>query len=427
MPGSIPSGPAGDRDSLSNVIMPRLPLGAAALILLSSVASCRNGRPALSGGVVVRDSAGVHIVLNTAPAWARESAWSVVDTPFFDAGGSPGTDFQNVVSVVRTRDGALAVADGGDQRIRVFNGAGEVVRILGARGTGPGEFRSLSWMASAGDSLLAYDAVERRLTLFGAYGRVRTSPLDVGNALFSMPMGRFRDGTLLVEAGGPLFPFPGHPGQVRRDSALLLRVDAEGHVRDTLAHVPWSESFGVALGSGDRRFMAPMPRPFARRTSAVVLHNGFAVGEGGGYVIDLYSHDGTLQQSMRRNVSGAPVTPEAIQAFKDARRAMPAGTGLQASLDSALVMALDSAPFPRTMPVFERVLADEAGNLWVEDYSIRGGQPRRWSIFNDSGRWLGDVATPANFDPQYITSDALYGVWHAGTDVPSVRGYALVK
>lgn len=412
---------------MSNVTTPRLFLGATALLLLFSVASCRDGHPALSGGVVVRDSAGVHIVLNTAPAWARESAWSVVDTPFFDAGGSPGTDFQNVVSVVRTRDGALAVADGGDQRIRVFNGAGEVVRILGARGTGPGEFRSLSWMASAGDSLLAYDAVERRLTLFGAYGRVRTTALDVGNALFSMPMGRFRDGTLLVEAGGPLFPFPGHPGQVRRDSALLLRVDAEGHVRDTLAHVPWSESFGVALGSGDRRFMAPMPRPFARRTSAVVFHNGFAVGEGGAYVIDLYSHDGTLQQSMRRNVSGAPVTPEAIQAFKDARRAMPAGTGLQASLDSALVMALDSAPFPRTMPVFERVLADEAGNLWVEDYSIRGGQPRRWSIFNDSGRWLGDVATPANFDPQYITADALYGVWHAGTDVPSVRGYALVK
>jgi hypothetical protein len=409
------------------VIVPRLPGAAAALILVFSATSCRDGHPTLSGGLVVRDSAGVHIVLNTAPAWTRDSAWSVVDTPFFDAGGSPGTDFQHVVSVVHTRDGALAVADGGDQRVRVFNGAGEVVRILGARGSGPGEFRSLSWMASAGDSLLAYDAVERRLTLFGAYGRVRTAALNVGNALFSMPVGRFRDGTLLVETGGPLFPFPGRPGQVRRDSALLLRVDAEGHLRDTLARVPWSESFGVALGSGDRRFMAPMPRPFARRTSAVVLRNGFAVGEGGAYVIDVYSRDGTLQQSMRRNVSGAPVTPEAIQAFKDARRAMPAGTGLQGSLDSALVMALDSAPFPQTMPVYERVLADEAGNLWVEDYSIRGGQPRRWSIFNDSGRWLGDVTTPAHFDPQYITANALYGVWRAGDDVPRVRGYALVK
>ncbi|HET7602332.1 MAG TPA: hypothetical protein VFK36_04895 [Gemmatimonadales bacterium] len=407
--------------------MPRLSGGASLLILLCSVVACRDGHPTLSGGMVVRDSAGVHIVLNTAPAWPRESAWTVVDTPFFDAGGSPGTDFQDVVSVVRTRDGALAVADGGDQRIRVFNGAGEVVRILGARGTGPGEFRSLSWMTAAGDSLLAYDAVERRLTLFGAYGRVRTAALDVGNALFNMPVGRFRDGTLLVESGGPRFPFPGRPGQVRRDSALLLRADAEGHVQDTLAHVPWSESFGVALGSGDRRFMAPMPRPFARRTSAVVLHSGFAVGEGGTYVIDVYSHDGTLQQSMRRNRSGAPVTPEAIHAFADARRAQPPGSGLQGSLDSALVTALDSAPFPSSMPVFERVLADEVGNLWVEEYSIRGGQPRHWSVFNDSGRWLGDVSTPAGFDPQYITGDALYGVWRAGGEVPRVRGYALVK
>lgn len=407
--------------------MTRLQSTATALTLLVSVASCRDGRPALSGGVVVRDSAGVHIILNTSPAWARDSAWTVVDTPFFDAGGAPGTDFQDVVSVVRTRDGALAVADGGDQRIRVFNGAGELVRILGARGSGPGEFRGLKWMTTAGDSLLAYDALERRLTLFGAYGRVRTAALEVGTALFSMPVGRFRDGDLLVEAGGPLFPFPGHPGQVRRDSALLLRVDAEGHVQDTLAHVPWSESFGVALGSGDRRFMAPMPRPFARRSSAVVLHSGFAVGEGGEYVVDVYAHDGTLRESMRRNVRGAPVTPEAIQAFKDARRAMPAGSGLQGSLDSALVMALDSAPFPDTMPAYERILADETGNLWVEEYTIRGGQPRRWSVFNDSGRWLGDVITPARFDPQYITADALYGVWHAENDVPRVRGYALVK
>jgi hypothetical protein len=406
--------------------MPRLS-AIVALTLLCTVAGCREGHPGLSGGIVVHDSAGVHIVLNTSPAWPRDSAWTVVDTPFFDVGGQPGADFQDVVSVVYTRDRALAVADGGDLRIRVFNGDGEVVRLLGARGSGPGEFRALSWMTVAGDSLLAYDALEQRFTLFGAAGRVRSAPLDAGSALYNMPLGRFHDGTLLVKSGGPRFPFPGMPGQVRRDSALLLLVDADGHVRDTLAHVPWSESFGVAIGSGDRRFMAPMPRPFARRTSAVVMRDGVGVGEGGNYVIDVYARDGTLRQSIRRNMGGSPVTPEAIRAFKEARRAMPTGSGLQGSLDSAHVAALDSAPFPSVMPVFEQVLVDEADNLWVEEYSIRGGEPRRWSIFNDSGRWLGDVSTPAHFDPRWITANALYGVWHGDDGIPRVRGYALVK
>lgn len=407
--------------------MTRLPVATTLILVVLAATNCRDGRTRLSGGVVVRDSGGVHIVLNTAPGWHRDSAWMVVDTPFFDAGGKPGTDFENIVSVVHTPAGALAVADGGDQRIRVFNGAGEVIRILGAPGPGPGEFRSLSWMVSAGDSLLAYDLVERRLTLFGANGRVRTAELDPGNALFTTPVGRFRDGTLLIESGGPVFPFPGRPGQVRRDSALLMRFDAGGHMLDTLATVAWSESFGVALGSGDRRFMAPMPRPFARRTSAVPLANGFVVGEGGEYVINIYDEGGQLVRSMRRNLRGAPVTPEAIQAFTEARRTMPASRGLQGSLDSALVTALDSAPFPRTMPVFERVLVDDTGNIWVESYSIRGDQPRIWSVFDDTGRWLGDVATPPRFDVKYIARDAIYGVWHDGRDVPRVRGYQLVK
>ncbi len=389
--------------------------------------SCRDGRPALSGGTVIRDSAGVHIILNTAPAWPRDSGWEVVDTPFFDAGGKPGTDFQDIVSVVRMPGGALAVADGGDQRIRVFDASGEVIRILGARGTGPGEFRSLSWMVAAGDSLLAYDLVERRLTLFGANGRVRTAELGTGDGLFTEPLGRFRDGTLMVKSGGPVFPFPGHAGQVRRDSALLLRFDADGHMLDTLAHVPWSESFGLALGTDDRQFMAPMPRPFARRTSAVPLSDGFAVGAGGNFVIDVYDRKGSLKRSVRRNLRGTPVTPEAVQAFKDARRAMPTTGGLQGSLDSAQVAALDSAPFPRTMPIFEQVLADQVGNLWVENYSIRGDEPRRWSVFDDDGRWLGDVLTPPRFDVHFIARDAIYGVWHAGSDVPRVRGYQLIK
>jgi hypothetical protein len=400
------------------------PLVAAVLL---AAAGCREGRPSLSTGMVVRDSGSVHVVLNTAPAWRRDSAWTVVDTPFFDVSSRAGRHFQDIVGVVHTPAGALAVADAGDERITVLNGIGEVVRILGARGTAPGEFRSLDWLASAGDSLLAFDRIERRLTLFGAVGTVRTADLDLGGLLATMPLGRFHDGTLLVESGGPIFPFPGRPWQVRRDTALLVRVAADGRLMDTLAIVPWSESFGVALGSGDRRFMAPMPLPFARRTSAAPLGSGFVVGEGGSYAVDVYDAQGVKRLSMRRNLTGAPVTPEAMEAFRDARRARPPGRGLQGSLDSAMTTALDSAPFPPTMPVFERLLVDDQGNIWVENYSIRTDQPRLWSVFNPSGRWLGDVATPRGFRTDYIAKDALYGVRYDGEGIPHVQGYALIK
>jgi hypothetical protein len=388
---------------------------------------CREGRPSLTTGMVVRDSDGVHIVLNTAPAWRRDSAWTVVDTPFFDVADRAGRPFQEIVSLIRTPAGVLAVADAGDERITVLNGIGEVVRILGARGTAPGEFRSLDWLVSAGDSLMAYDRIERRLTMFGTVGKVRTASLDLGGLLATTPLGRFRDGSLLVESGGPIFPFPGRPWQVRRDSAELVRVDADGRLLDTLALVPWSESFGVELGSGDRRFVAPMPRPFARRTSAAPLVSGFVLGEGGTYAVDVYDLQGVKRLSMRRNLTGAPVTPEAIEAFRDARRSLPVSQGLQGSLDSAMTAALDSAPFPQAMPVYERLLVDDPGNIWVENYSIRSDQPRIWSVFNTSGRWLGDVATPPGFRMFYIAKDALYGVWYDANGTPHVQGYALTK
>jgi hypothetical protein len=396
-------------------------------LIIAMALACRRPPEAVGTGAAARDSAGVRIVLNVAPAWTASTAWTVTDTPSVDIAGSSAAPFRDIVAVIRTPAGAIAVADGISQRIRLFMPSGAPLRALGGPGTEPGEFEGLNWLVHAGDSLLAYDLVLRRLTLFGNAGRARVAELEGVGDLFITPVGRFRDGTILMAAGGAVFPFPDSAGRVRRDSATLLRFGADGRVGDTLPRVPWSESFGVEIASTGQRFVAPMPRPFGRRTSVFVRFGGFGVSEGGRYQVDLYGPENKLAMSIRREVTGAPVTPEAIDGFRTARASAPPAEGLQRQLDSALVGALDSAPYPGAMPVTERALADDAGNIWVQDYSVRGDQPAIWSVFDIGGIWQGEIAVPPRFDPMYISADMIYGVWRDPGEAPRVRGYRIKK
>ena len=396
------------------------------LIIVMALA-CQPTPDAIGTGAVARDSAGIRIVLNEEPAWTAATAWTIADTASVDITGTSASPFRDIVAVIRTPDGAIAVADGITQRIRLFTPAGAPLRALGGRGTEAGEFEALHWLVHAGDSLLAYDLVLRRLTLFGDAGRPRVAELDGVGDLFITPVGRFRDGTVLMAAGGSVFPFPDSAGRVRRDSATLLRFGPEGRLRDTLARVAWSESFGVEIASTGQRFIAPMPRPFGRRTSVFVRFGGFGVSEGGRYQVDLYGSDHQLAMSIRREVKGAPVTPEAIDGFRTARASAPPAEGVQRQLDSALVRALDSAPYPGAMPVTERALTDDLGNIWVEDYSVRGDQPAIWSVFDIGGIWQGEIAVPPRFDPMYIGADMIYGVWRDPGEAPRVRGYRINK
>ncbi len=391
------------------------------------LAACGERPAGLGPGTSVRDSSGVSIVRNTEPLWAADSAWRVADSPLVVIGGAPGSGPGRVVGVVRTESGAIAVADGDAQLIRVYDLSGRPLRSLGRRGTGAGEFQALDWIAPAADSILAFDLVARRLTMFGASSRARTASLDGAEGAITAPLARFADGTLLVAAGDPTFPFPGAEGSVRRDSVLLLRSAPDGAAIDTIARVAWTESFGVAIGEGDRRFLAPMPRPFGPRASAVIAGEEIVVGEGVRNELAVFGGDGALRRIIRREREPLPVTPDAIAAFKEARRRASAVRGLQAEVDAALVAALDSAPWPARLPAYDRVLADADGNVWVLDFSVRADQPGRWNVFTAEGRGRGTVATPARFRVEQIGSEWVLGAWRAQDGAEEVRMYPIVR
>jgi hypothetical protein len=84
-------------------------------------------------------------------------------------------------------------------------------------------------------------------------------------------------------------------------------------------------------------------------------------------------------------------------------------------------------PARETVPAFDHLITDEAGNLWVRDYLVSPDDAPRWSVFDPQGRWLGTAETPAGMDVYQIGSDWILGRVKDDLDVEYVRLYPLEK
>lgn len=86
--------------------------------------------------------------------------------------------FASLESVRPTAGGGVIVSDGGATRISMYDTDGSFVRSFGSEGEGPGEFRNLARLhAYPGDSVLASERFEDRLTVFTSTGEIgRTMP-----------------------------------------------------------------------------------------------------------------------------------------------------------------------------------------------------------------------------------------------------------
>ena len=89
--------------------------------------------------------------------------------------------------------------------------------------------------------------------------------------------------------------------------------------------------------------------------------------------------------------------------------------------------SLREAPHGSTVPFYERILGDDEGNLWVEEFTVPGEPPAGWTVFGTEGRLLGTVDLPEEFRPLHIGSDFVLGVATDDLGVERVRMYRLEK
>jgi hypothetical protein len=379
----------------------------AGLLLLFTAAAC--GSDVGRSGVTVRDSAGIRIVENPAPAANEEPRWRPDSVPSLTIGaieGEAAYQLDGVRSVRRLADGRLLVAQ--ETELRFFDGAGRHLHTAGGEGDGPGEFRRLRSVRTCGDGLVAQDLLTPRVSRLDADGAFResTEPPPMDRGLVPPVAGCF--GNELVYALRKPADIPPGARVLRRDTTLLVHFRADG-ARDTLFRVPQLESFDG------------LTRPFGRTGLYALADSAIHVADTGACEIRSHDLNGRLQRIVRCGAGGQPVNATDVDTIR--KRYI---SGVPPSLlEQEILPRLDAVPFPDTKPVLTALRADPAGRLWLRPYAQPEEGQVRWWVFDPDGAFAGVAETPAGLTVHALDTAAVLGVWRDELDVEYVRLYRL--
>jgi len=393
------------------------------MLLLSTVLACEHTEP-LQEESSSRDSAGVVIVEN--PMGAETLSWEVDREPQITIGsvsGDPDHELDQVTGAARLPGDRIVVADGGRMELLFYDRDGGLLRRAGGRGSGPGEFQSLEWVARVGpDSVLALDVWGQRVSYFDASGDFDRSVRLEPNARLSFPrpVGFFADGSFLGAKG--LYALGGDPpaGRVLRDLEPLFHISSDGRTATELGSFPGQEQVIVPAGPNGR--LERRKRPFGRETVSAAAGDRFYVADNERYEIRIYSMTGRLIQIIRKETIPVPLEASRVQAYEDS---VIATIGERARPQMRTVFATIPPP-PSTYPAFAPAICVDADlNLWVKE-SEQPGDPRSsWSVFSPTGKFLGLVEIPAAIEVLEIGSDYVLGLHRDELDVEYVQYFRL--
>jgi hypothetical protein len=364
-----------------------------------------------------------------APSWAPGEEWRIAPETTLEIGMAEGPAeylLSNVRSARRRGDGSVAVANGGSAEIRIYEPDGRHRRTIGGRGRRPGEFQLLLWVQPLPrDSLLAYDAGGQPLSLFSPSGELVTSTSIEGVAENGIPMviGAFTDRSLMASIR--TFRRPGASGdESMRLPERCVRLAATGEMLDTLSTQPGTESYmQTGTMSGGLQIVSMTTPLFGRTLAAGILGDHAVLGSNDRYELQLVHRNGKLARLIRKRVEPRPVTEQMLDAARQERIDRTPSAEARPRQEQAM----RSIPHAPTVPFYERLLGDDEGNLWVQEFTIPGEPPPGWAVYDPDGRLLRSVSLPPDFRPTHIGRDFVLGIATDEMDVQRVRMYRLEK
>lgn len=307
----------------------------------------------------------------------------LVEEPLARLKGPEGVPLFGVTSATFLGD-RIVIAESSANRLLVYSFDGELLAILGGAGSGPGEFRSIGLIQTAGVRLRVFDWQLRRTTEFDQDGLVtRTLNLSIPEAFAAgNVIGFLPDGTSI----GFLWPFPVPVtrGQVVRRTAVLGLFDSTGAFRRRLGTVPGSERYAEPWGRGGERRIA---LTFGKLTGAVVLGGSVAISDGTDWAIKLIDVDTGTESSYSPPGHFSPTepTPPYLAVIREKRRGMDRDTR----------RILERAGVPNSLPPYgwsgsrpvAPLVAAQDGLLWAA-LSTAPGAGSQWRVFGGSAGML---------------------------------------
>ena len=364
--------------------------------------------------MVQRDSAGIQIIEAMRPLWGESSGWSIDPDPILDltlSGSGPAHEFHRAGSMKQRPDGSLMIADGSSLEVRLFSASGEFLGFFGGSGDGPGEFRDLDGIETAGDTLLALG--DGRVTVIAPdLTVVHTFNVDrfTTDRLFTTDLHYLDGGAILPEFRRRVLPGDGLTGQVRRPEPLVL-FDLENAQLDRIGETRGTE-ISVHVRDGSFAGGAGARLHFGKASHIAALGRSVFHGASDMMQVEELDASGNLVRILR--IPGYPLD------LSDARIAAERDSFLERLEPGHPLRAVfEALPASDTRPAFADIRVDPSGAVWLELYrgESEQDQPQEWLVLDADGTWLGTVEIPDRFTVSDITMDAVLGVWEDELDV----------
>lgn len=380
-----------------------------------ALGACGEARMALEAPVV-RDSAGVTIVESSPPY----STWSLDPTPVTRVGvvsGDPAYQLSDVAYAARLSDGGVVVVDGGSSEVRWYDSDGGFRSRAAGPGEGPGELlRVVGAALTPGDTLVLYDARNRRLSWFasdGTVSRLRRLALGPGSEIGLHPL---QDGRLLATEERHTLNLAGDEYNPARDSVLVLLATGANESVDTVMRLPGSEALTwVDYEGGTPVGTMQTTLPFGEVALAGGTADRIAVVGAGRDELALFDTGARLVRVARRSdVDPLQVSSSMRQQYVAAAVDRVRSTGLPVGrVEAAAEERLTFLPEERAVPAFDRLLTDAVGGqIWLRDYlpEWRSGEARSWTVYDLAGQVVGRLTTPAGFEVMQVGDGHIVGV-----------------
>ena len=364
----------------------------------------------------------------------------------------PNTGFSFIASVDVDRDGNVYVMDASDLQIRVYDPKLNLLRRIGRRGQGPGEFENGPRFGVKGDTVWALELT--RINLFSRTGEILSSGktpgvkiLLPGKAIGTVyPYGMRRDGLFTSEfmSVGSSRNAP-ESGVKETDSIPVPRVlfDATGSVVDTIgwddkppprmwrAPGSYKEAGFEIIRIGGAPFMVPdapteMPEWHALDDGRIIVDvpQPMSAAASDFAIVRLGLAKDTVYQVRLRYT---PIKYESAELDSIAMRASSgmggmvvqgSGASQTPQTDPTIAAKLRAAmKFPEfKLPIqSSEVFQDES--VWVRPVSAPGSA-QRWIVVDARGKVEGEVELPPRTRILWRKGDVIWASQQDESDVP---------
>jgi hypothetical protein len=302
-------------------------------------------------------------------------------------------------SATRLTSGVIVVAEPYVSAIRYFSPDGELIRSVGAKGEGPGEFQAPYWLQRCGtDSVFAWDGGQMRVTVLDSAGAVvrQLGVVKMPGSFDCSPAGVF------VGNG------PTSSGRVSihgRDRGPLMVWDRQGHVLGTFGDVPRSET-----------------RPLGKATAVAVSDSLIFVGTGDSAWVDVLDFKGRRVGGLV--IGSAPRKPTSRE-YDLAIKYQASVFRAQSDREQSEAMLRQWFPDPPdVMPPYTHLFVDPDEVLWAVT-SFPWDSATVLHAVTATGKQLDGVTLPRYIKVSEIGRGYVLGTYESEEGVPHVILYRI--